>query len=512
MTRARRTAGLLTVASSLLVASIAFVPMVVSGHITRDSGVFTYTGMVVARGGMPYVDSWDHKGPLLAVIEAAAWRLGDGIVGAPILEGIALFLGLSIAGLIWSRRVGAWSAVLVLVTGVTYLAVFEGGNFTETWLFPFQLVAYSLAADIALAHGRSAPVRATALGGVVLGLALAVGLFTRMNNVAGLALIVVVGVVFLRHRLVFVGTAALTVGTIGVSLAVWLLTGNALRAGVEQYVGYNLFYSGGTGLGDRLGAFATLSQLLVSGAVMATALVLIGTWLVIRCRGDGRDPRTDCVVALFVAIAALDALSQLLSGRPYPHYLVVALSAPVIVIVVICTRALATSSTWWPHRTPGRHRWTAAAVALAVAVTVVSSSSAVSVQFLRTVVGAGVLLPGTYQAQLVDRVRAETTADDRVLVHGAETWILASAERLSPTAITYSLPVEQGYSGLPEQYLADITAFPPALIVESPVSCGISIVCSPDKAHFDGLAAWVASHYQLEGDVVGFRFWKRVGI
>ena len=122
----------------------------------------------------------------------------------------------------------------------------------------------------------------------------------------------------------------------------------------------------------------------------------------------------------------------------------------------------------------------------------------------------GVFVAGSYQAQIVDRVLAETSPDDRVLVHGAETWILAASQRLSPTAITYSLPVEQGYGGLPEQYLADVTAFPPALIVESPVSCGISIACPAEKDHFAGLAPWVASSYRLEGDVVGFRFWRSV--
>ncbi len=167
--------------------------------------MFAYTGMVVSRGGMPYVDSWDHKGPLLAVIEAAAWQIGGGIVGAPILEGVVLTAGLGVSGLIWARLLGNGAAAVVLLTGVTYLAVFEGGNFTETWLFPFQLVAYSLAAHVALTHGRAASARIVVVGGLVLGVALSVGLFTRMNNVAGLLVLIVAGVVLLRHRLVFAG-------------------------------------------------------------------------------------------------------------------------------------------------------------------------------------------------------------------------------------------------------------------------------------------------------------------
>lgn len=510
MRRFPRGGSLLAVASAVLVSVAAFVPMIVSGHITRDSGVFAYTGMVVSRGGMPYVDSWDHKGPLLAAIETAAWQIGGGIVGAPILEGIVLAVGLGVSGVIWARWIGNGAAAVVLLTGVTYLAVFEGGNFTETWLFPFQLVAYSLAAHVALTRGREASARMAAAGGLVMGMALSVGLFTRMNNVAGLVVLVVAAAVLLRRRLVFVGAVVGVTAVIGVALALWLLTGDALRAALDQYVRYNLFYSSGAGGGDRLGSFATLSQALVSGAVVAGTLVLIGAWAVVRRRGSAESPHLPAIVALLLAVAGADALSQMASGRPYPHYLVVAVAGFAVLVAVLGSVVLPVVRAHLSRRAPLGRRLASATVIAAVLLLTVSSSTAGSLQSLRTIRGAGVFMAGSYQAQLAERVRAETSPDDRVLVHGAETWILASAERLSPTSITYSLPVEQGYGGLSAQYLADITSFPPALIVESPVSCGISIECPPDKAHFEGLAPWVASAYELEGDVVGFRFWRRI--
>ena len=509
MTRFISRPGLLAAASALLVSIVAYMPMVLSGHITRDSGVFLYTGMVVSRGGMPYADSWDHKGPLLAAIEAVAWRLGGGIVGAPILEGVLLFLGLAFAGILWSRMIGFAAAPVVLITGLTYLGVFEGGNFTETWLFPFQLVAYTAAAYVALRSGRDASSRATALVGLLLGSALAVGLFTRMNNVVGLVLVVVAGALLLRRRLVFVAIIVAVISLVGACLTLWLWTDDALRAGVDQYVRYNFFYSGGAGGGDRLSAFGTLAQMLVSGAVVTTALVVVGAWFV-RRRGTDAESRPGVfVVALFVAVGGADALSQMLSGRPYPHYLVVAIAGFAVVVVVAGSHLAPLAilrSTLVRHRLPGVWR---TVIAAGVVLLVLASSSAATLQGARVVTGAGVFVAGSYQAQLVERVKAETSPDDRVLVHGAETWILAATERLSPTAITYSLPVEQGYGGLPAQYLSDVMSFPPALIVESPSSCGISIECVQDEANFTGLAPFVASSYTLEGDIAGFRFWRR---
>lgn len=508
MTLLRSRAALLSAASALLISALAYVPMILTGHITRDSGVFLYTGMVVSRGGMPYVDSWDHKGPLLAAIETAAWRLGGGIVGAPLLEALVLFLGLSIAGVIWSRWIGGWAPVVVLIAGVTYLGVFEGGNFTETWLFPFQLVAYSAAAHVALRSGRDASGRMAAGLGLIVGAALAMGLFTRMNNVVGVVVVAVAGVVLLRRRIVFAAAAAAVVVVVGAGVALWLWAGDALRAGIDQYLRYNLFYSGGTGTGDRLSAFGTLAQLLVSGAVVVATLVLAGAWLTLRRSADAADSRTPSfVVALFVIVGGLDALSQMVSGRPYPHYLIVATAGFAVAVVVLISQLLPLER---PHASRHADAVWRGAVAGGVALLVLAGSSAGALQGLRVVTQAGVFVDGSYQAQLVDRVVAETSPDDRVLVHGAETWILAASGRLSPTSITYSLPVEQGYGGLPAQYLSDVTSFPPALIVESPTSCGISTECMPGEANFTGLAPFVASSYQLEGEIVGFRFWRRV--
>jgi len=501
-------AGLAAVASALLVSVSAFLPMILSGHLTRDSGVFLYTGMVVSRGGMPYVDSWDHKGPLLAAIESVAWHLGGGILGAPILEGVVLFLGLAVAGIIWSRSIGYAAAPAVLVVGVSYLGVFEGGNFTETWLFPFQLVAYSAAAHLALRAGRDAPARATAAVGLLLGLALATGLFTRMNNVVGLVLVVAVGAVFLRRRLLFLAVVVFAVALVGAALALWLWTGDALRAGLDQYLRYNLFYSGGANAADRLSAFGTLAQLLVSSAVVVAVLLLAGAWLARGRRRDADGGAPAFVVAVFFAVGGADALSQMVSGRPYPHYLVVALAGFAVTGVVLasCLIPLSRGVIGASGRSHGLP-W--AIVAGGAVLLTLAGSSSSALQWARVALGSGVFVAGSYQAQLVERVLAESTPDDRVLVHGAETWILAASGRLSPTSITYSLPVEQGYGGLPAQYLADVASFPPALIVESPESCGISIECPPDKANFAGLAPFVASSYQLEGEIVGFRFWRR---
>ena len=44
----------------------------------RDNGVFLYGGQQILLGKIPYLDFWDHKGPLIHYINALGLYLGNG--------------------------------------------------------------------------------------------------------------------------------------------------------------------------------------------------------------------------------------------------------------------------------------------------------------------------------------------------------------------------------------------------------------------------------------------------
>ena len=50
-------------------------------------------GRIVAGGGIPYLDAWDHKGPLLYLVHAAAYLLP----GPPSLAYLLILNGLLLA-------------------------------------------------------------------------------------------------------------------------------------------------------------------------------------------------------------------------------------------------------------------------------------------------------------------------------------------------------------------------------------------------------------------------------
>src|SRR4051794_16107689 len=174
----------------------AYTVLAITVPIDRDSGVFIYSGQLLLAGGAPYLDAWDHKGPLLYLANALGLWLSDGHPrGVIILEGSFLALTVTWAVWAWSRLTTYNIAALIGIAFVlTFISVFELGNFSETWLTPFSLAAYTLSA-IWLALRRGTAYQAfppTWFVGLMVGAAGGVAATTRPNNGGGIFVIATV--------------------------------------------------------------------------------------------------------------------------------------------------------------------------------------------------------------------------------------------------------------------------------------------------------------------------------
>ena len=96
-----------------------------------DSSVFKTVSMMMARGSIPYVDTFDHKGPLLYILN---W-LGDRISlyrGVWVIEMIFLiatfFMLYKIARLVCKKSV---SCIVVFLSISLLFGYFDGGNISE---------------------------------------------------------------------------------------------------------------------------------------------------------------------------------------------------------------------------------------------------------------------------------------------------------------------------------------------------------------------------------------------
>lgn len=112
-----------------------------------DAPFFEIIGLGITQGKVPYVDLFDHKGPVVFFINALGFSLGIGKYGVFVLQLIAMTVSVlffrKLAGLFTSSSKKAWAAVLLSLVPLVDFAV--DGNHCEEWMLPFSAASLYLA-------------------------------------------------------------------------------------------------------------------------------------------------------------------------------------------------------------------------------------------------------------------------------------------------------------------------------------------------------------------------------
>ncbi len=144
----------------------------------NDYSIFFYVGREMVKGEMLYLDVYDHKPPLIFIINAAGILLGGGQSsggrwGVWAFELVSLAVAVVLAYRFLERYFSRLPALVALSAALMNLAfLHERGNLTEEYAFPFQFGALYLLAGGTKSSGEISPSARRFLAiGVLLGLA-----------------------------------------------------------------------------------------------------------------------------------------------------------------------------------------------------------------------------------------------------------------------------------------------------------------------------------------------------
>lgn len=162
-----------------------------------DSGIFKSMGQFFAQGLVPYKEFFDHKGPVVLLVEYITYGIFKSDFALLILQSIFLTATLcasyKTAKLFLSEKKSILSAFIVILFYGIYMCG-QGGNLVEEWNVPF--IAWSLYfaikffADInSIEHKTSW----SAFYGVTIGICA----FTRLSNAMPVVVFIIVIVVYL---------------------------------------------------------------------------------------------------------------------------------------------------------------------------------------------------------------------------------------------------------------------------------------------------------------------------
>ena len=192
-----------------------------------DEMVFLYVGDAMRRGLMPYRDVFDHKGPLLYIINEIGLSISNGATwGVWLIEGVLLVLG-CIVLIRWARRIGVGScaATAMLLYLVFVFISICGGNICETYALFFVVCA--------LASGLAPLITGFSIAGLIM-----------VKFTLAFPLAVAFLSVNLKWRRIFLCSIVSCMGL--VPFVVWMMANHFLGDFWDVYIMFNAVYGKAT--------------------------------------------------------------------------------------------------------------------------------------------------------------------------------------------------------------------------------------------------------------------------
>jgi len=287
----------------------------------RDSGVFLYIGKGILQGEVPYLDFWDHKGPVIYYLNALGLSLVDhSYWGVWIIEIVSLFLSSLLSYFMMKSLFGnklalTGTAMWIVTLGYIFTEQFGAGNHVEEYAILFYIVQIYLF----LKTKQNRPDWKFLIIGAVAGLSIL--LRPNLSSILASIFIILIGsMIKIRAQNRWNTLANLAILTIGTFLPLLFFTlyfwqKQAFAYFLSDVFLYNFYYlSGGAShLNAFTNSFRLLGGILFAG-IFAWGMILFTTKVQREAIEANRS-------ALLISIALpLEAIFSLISGHGFLHY------------------------------------------------------------------------------------------------------------------------------------------------------------------------------------------------
>ena len=112
-------------------------------EIVVDSYIFQTIGKYWNEGIIPYIGLFDHKGPLIFMIDAFGYKLTDNRYGIFIIQVILLAIVVMVMIKMYLQEISFIKSLIL--TGISLIGLLAGymeGNLTEEYILPFIMISF----------------------------------------------------------------------------------------------------------------------------------------------------------------------------------------------------------------------------------------------------------------------------------------------------------------------------------------------------------------------------------
>jgi len=476
-----------------------------------DKSVFLYGGRIINLGLTPYVDLFDHKGPMLYALNSVGLKIAlPNLSGVVFIQSLFICIALILVLESYFRNFVTNEArkylIFLFLAVCSIFSTIHTFGTTELWALPFQLSSYALVTRKLLCISLEKKLKPNSLIdneifiAFILGTSFIVNFLIRPNNSIGILFVCLVNLIYSKKK--FIKIKIIAVYLLSVLIIIFLMRSQVdyfdlrqLSLSFEQYILYNSNYSDGLSLIQKIYGS---SMLLINFIKLPVFLTLIFILSVIKINSS-KTP----ILYFLLTVFTIDFMSQLISGRGVSAYLVAILASIFNIIAFILQN----------------FEFKENLLNVIAGVTIILLVSNLSVDSL----AARWHHNFRNQIQASEYLSRNTTPSDKVFYLGNNPSILVRANRTSVSKVIYIAPLLSSFYSnrekLVSETLEELTADKPVYVIQSVEnSCGLSeekcydlnSQYLPENLAIPNIRKFIRENYELENTVGGEIFYRLI--
>lgn len=407
-----------------------------------DSSVWLYIANRINYGDMPYLDSFDHKGPLLYILEYLGLSISK-MYGAWVIDIILLSVSFwvfyKISRLFNNRLI----SLIVMLTAACFLTEFYcSGNIVEIFAMPF----ISLACYVYSKYFKEG--FATTRDLILFGITFASVLLLRVDMVSPWCVFCIFVCIdslrrkdtknLKRYICCFIFGAVIVI----VPVILWLLLNHALEAFWKQYIVFNINYSSYKNTPEYT------DKIIVFASFMKEELVLI-SWILSFIPAFKKKDIYSISLSVLILFSSIVCST---SGRLYAHYL--------IPLIPLCVMSIGNSVSYIGNARKTKR------VNLSLIVSAMVLGFCGIFSMCKNI--ATYYVPRNNDADLartLEYIEEYSNESDTITVFGNRDSIYLLSDRRSASVYSYQYPIGYIDESIMEHYFSDLEKSRPKLVI-----------------------------------------------
>lgn len=427
-----------------------------NGKTFTDSSVFKYIGWAMSNGQIPYLDTFDHKGLLLYFINLLGYLISPHR-GLWFLEFVFMFLAVFLVYKISNKFLSKFfSALNVLIVLAPIYNFFEGGNFTEEYALPFQLISLFVFIDFFLHPDKYMNNYLTKFNTkffnfsvFLCGICFACVLFLRPNMISIWAVFSIMVLVYCFKKKKwgeigkFILSFVLGMLVVFIPMFYYLFSNNAFNDFVNDYILFNMNYSAYNDVVDKVNTFKTFFNSPV--VILSFLIIIIKIFLQVKNK-ENCFFNVGYLIYMFVTILFIS-----MSGRAYGHYGMSLIPMLVYPFCMMFKYIKSFSSN------------DLQLIVLVIIVMVFIMPDWINIVF-QSLSDMSDKYNSTYYSDVVNYIQENTDSDDLISVVGNSDIIYNFSERMSASKYSYQQPIATVDKKIQKEYFKDLEQNKPKII------------------------------------------------